>query len=97
MSQRLFLIIFATYKIYCKKNIKIVTIEHRVHYADQLEASFNPNANRRELCNIPNTDPPTPYRSLVAQGTRVGYRFNEYVVCHRLISSFAYDYYDDND
>jgi hypothetical protein len=60
-----------------------VTMGYSAHYADKQEASFNPNANRRELCNIPNTDPPTPYHSLVAEGTRVRYRFNEYVVFHR--------------
>jgi len=62
-----------------------VTLGHSVHYADKKEECFNQigeNTNRRELCNIPNTDPPTPYHSLFAEGTRVKYRFNEYVVFH---------------
>ncbi len=63
-----------------------VTLGHSVHYADKEEKCFNPKTKKRELCNIPNTDPrtdpPTPYHSLVAECTRVKYRFNEYVVFH---------------
>jgi hypothetical protein len=44
------------------------------------QGCFNPNTRRRELCNMPNTEPPTPYHSLMASG--VGYRFTEYVVFH---------------
>jgi hypothetical protein len=70
-----------------------VTLGHSVHYADDDEECFNPNANRRELCNIPDTDPPTPYHSLVAEGTRLRpkFRFNEYVVFHRLFPSSSID------
>jgi hypothetical protein len=68
-----------------------VSLGYSVHYADDEEECFNPNANRRELCNIPNTDPPTPYHSLVAEGTRVKLRFNEYVVFHRLLPSSSND------
>ena len=68
-----------------------VSLGYSVHYADDEEECFNPNANRRELCNIPNTDPPTPYHSLVAEGERVKLRFNEYVVFHRLLPSSSND------
>jgi hypothetical protein len=68
-----------------------VILGHSVHYADKEEECFNPNANWRELCNIPDTDPPTPYHSLVAEGTRVELRFNEYVVFHRLFPSSSND------
>ena len=71
--------------------ISLTSLHFFVKYEDKKEASSTPNANRRALCNIPNTDPPTPYHSLVAEGTRGRYRFNEYVVFHRLIPSFAYD------
>lgn len=34
---------------------------------------------RKQLCSIPNTQPPAPYHSLAALGI---YRYNEYVVFH---------------
>ncbi len=75
-----------------------VTLGHSVHYADKEKECFNPKAESRELCNIPNTAPPTPYHSLVAEGTRLRpkYRFNEYVVTHRLFPSSSIDDDDTN-
>jgi hypothetical protein len=64
---------------------------HSVHYADKREASFNPNTRRRELCSIPSTDPPTSYHSLIAEGSKVNLRYNEYVVFHRLLPSSSND------
>mmetsp|Transcript_65330 Transcript_65330/g.105856 ORF Transcript_65330/g.105856 Transcript_65330/m.105856 type:complete len:164 (+) Transcript_65330:2-493(+) len=57
-----------------------VALGHSVQYKEMHETSFNPISKRRELCNIPNTAPPTPYHSLVAAAGI--YRYNEYVVFH---------------
>jgi serine/threonine protein kinase len=56
-----------------------VTLGHSVKYAKigGQEPCFNPDARRRELTNIPNTQ--TPYHSLVAANI---YRYNEYVIFH---------------
>jgi hypothetical protein len=78
-----------------------VTLGHSVHYADKEKAEdcFNPNAESRELCSIPNTNPPKPYHSLVVEDTRLRptYRFNEYVVTHRLFPSSSIDDDDTSD
>jgi hypothetical protein len=62
-----------------------VTLGHSVKYAKrgQQEPCFNPNSKRRELKNIPNTETPTPYHSLVAGALANNtFRYNEYVVFH---------------
>ena len=63
-----------------------VTLGHSVKYAKFMpggqEPCFNPNSRRRELKNIPNTETPTPYHSLVAGGAGAHLRYNEYVVFH---------------
>jgi len=74
-----------------------VMLGHSVHYADKREVSFNPNTRRRELCSIPSTDPPTSYHSLIAEGSKVNLRYNEYVVFHRFIPSSSNDDYDNSD
>ena len=56
-----------------------VALGHTVMFKDKQAGCFNPNARRRELCNMPNTEPPTPYHSLMASGV---YRYTEYVVFH---------------
>jgi hypothetical protein len=75
-----------------------VILGHSVHYADKGKECFTQirkknvlEANTRELCSIPGTDPPTPYHSLVAEGSKVSLRYNEYVVFHRLPPSSSND------
>jgi hypothetical protein len=74
-----------------------VTLGHSVHYADKREKSFwlreDGTINRKEACSIPGIDPPTPYHSLIAEGSnpRVNLRFNEYVVFDRLLPSSCHD------
>jgi hypothetical protein len=70
-----------------------VTLGHSVHYADKREKSFwlkeDGTINRKELCSIPNFNPPTPYHSLIFEAIKINsqLRYNEYVVFHRLLPS----------
>ena len=63
-----------------------VTLGHSVKYSivpDGQEPCFNPKSRRRELKNIPNTETPTPYHSLMPGAlANNSYRYNEYVIFH---------------